>query len=255
MLLHHKIIQMRNILILLLSLLTLQTFAQQYITAGSIEYEVKTNVHRQNEGNEWFENFKDKVPQFTTNYYSLFFNDNKSLYKFDRKGDAKSGMMFFGSGQDESIWYNDFTSKTFSQITTLEGYILLSGAQRVNKWKIFPNDQRVIAGFNCRKAQTILYDSVYVFAYYTDEITTSGGPMNLNGLPGMILGVTVPRLYTSWVATGVKLEKPGPTVITAPTKGKKKTVEEIRTDLTSLAKSWGSNSKKWIDQMYWRTFL
>ena len=63
----------------------------------------------------------------------------------------------------------------------------------------------MIAGFNCRKAVTKIFDSVYVFAFYTDEIIISGGPCSINGLPGMILGVTIPRLYTSWIATKVML--------------------------------------------------
>jgi GLPGLI family protein len=42
-----------------------------------------------------------------------------------------------------------------------------------------------------------------VFAFYTDEIIVSGGPCSINGLPGMILGVTIPRLFTSWIATKV----------------------------------------------------
>jgi GLPGLI family protein len=61
----------------------------------------------------------------------------------------------------------------------------------------------VIAGFNCRKAVSTIFDSVYVFAFYTDEIMISGGPASINGLPGMIMGVTIPRLYTSWIATKV----------------------------------------------------
>jgi GLPGLI family protein len=35
-------------------------------------------------------------------------------------------------------------------------------------------------------------EDVYVFAFYTDDITTiSGGPCSINGLPGMILGLTI----------------------------------------------------------------
>jgi GLPGLI family protein len=68
------------------------------------------------------------------------------------------------------------------------------------KWKL-ENENRIIAGFNCRKAVAILFDSVYVFAFYTEEITLTGGPGSFQGLPGTIMGVTIPRLYTSWIAT------------------------------------------------------
>jgi GLPGLI family protein len=228
--------------------------AQTYISSGSIEYEVKTNVHALNEGDEWFERFKDQVPKFSINYYTLQFGDNKSVYKFDRRGEAKKGFSF-GLSEEENIWFNDYNNKTYATLMTLEGYLLFNGEQKKINWKLVPNDQREIAGFSCRKAQTVLFDSVYVFVYYTDNITLSGGPMNLNGLPGTILGVTVPRLHTSWIATGLKMDKPSASSLMAPTKGKKKTQQEVKTDLASLAKSWGSESKKWLDQMYWRTFL
>ena len=227
--------------------------AQNYITSGTIEYEVKSNTHAQFEGNDFFENMKDRIPKFAVNYYMLSFDNNKSVYKFDRKGDAKF-MSFFGR-DEENVWFNDFNTHTYTNILTLDGYLLLNGAQRKINWKLIPNDQREIAGYNCRKAQTILFDRVYVFVYYADEIAISAGPMNLNGLPGAILGVTVPRLHTSWMATGVRLNKPAPSILVAPTRGKKKTDEEIKSDLVSLSKSWGSDSKKWIDQMYWRSFL
>lgn len=230
------------------------TKAQTFISSGSIEYEVRTNVHAQNEGDEWFDRLKDQIPKFSVNYYTLLFSDNKSVYKFDRRGDAKKPFSF-GLSDEENIWFNDYNNKSYATLMTLEGYLLFSGEQKKINWKLLPNDQREIAGFNCRKAQTVLFDSVYVFVYYTDNITLSGGPMNLNGLPGTILGVTVPRLHTSWMATGVKLDKPSASSLMPPTKGKKKTQQEVKTDLASLAKSWGSENKKWLEQMYWRAFL
>ncbi len=72
------------------------------------------------------------------------------------------------------------------------------------QWKL-SNETRMIAGFNCRKATGKIFDSVYVFAFYTDEILIPGGPASINGLPGTILGVTIPRLFTSWIATKVSV--------------------------------------------------
>ncbi len=246
---------MRALILLCFTLFLFQAEAQQFITSGTIEFEVRTNVHRQMEGNDFFQRLKDQVPQFTTNYYNYSFAGNRSVYKFDRKGDTRNMPMFFGRGDDENIWYNDYTQKKFTNLITLEGYILMEGDQKPVRWKIDPDDQRVIAGFNCRKAQTILFDSVYVFVYYADEIKISGGPMGLHGLPGMILGVTVPRLFTSWVATGVKAVAPAATAIQIPTKGKKKSADEIKTDIEKLSKSWGGESRKWLDQMMWRTLI
>ena len=246
---------MKKIIIVLILFISAYAQAQQFITSGIIEYEVKTNIWRQNEGNEWFERFKDQVSQFNTDYYTYSFSGNKSLYKFDRKGSTKRSFSFFGSGDDESVWFNDFNSGEQTKLAPLDGYLLTNGPARKISWKLDHNDQREIAGFLCRKAQTVLFDSVYVFVYYTDEIKISGGPMGLNGLPGMILGVTIPRMYTSWIATGVKLTPPDPKIMTAPTKGKKKTEAEIRSSIEQLSKSWGSDSRKWLDLFMWRTLL
>jgi len=246
---------MKKLFAVIILVICLQAQAQQFVTAGIIEYEVKTNVWRQNEGNDWFERFKSQVSQFSTDYYTCSFFGNKSLYKFDRKGDTKRAFSFFGSSEDESVWYNDFSSGQQTKLTPLDGYLLTNGPQGKMIWKLDHNDQREIAGFTCRKAQTVLFDSVYVFAYYTDEIKLNGGPMGLNGLPGMILGVTIPRMYTSWIATGVKLTTPDAKLITPPTKGKKKTEAEIKSAIEQLSKSWGSDSKKWLDLLMWRTLL
>jgi GLPGLI family protein len=245
---------MKKIFITILFFCSIQINAQQFITSGSIEFEVKTNTYRQNEGNEWFERFKDQIDQFDVNYYSYAFANNTSVYKFNRKGSTKSSP-FFNSRDDETIWYNDYTLSEQTKLLSLDGYLLMSGAQRKMSWKLEPEDQREIAGFKCRKAQTILFDSVYVFVYYTDEIKISGGPMGLHGLPGMILGVTIPRLYTSWIATSVKLTSPDTKTIVKPTKGKTKTDAEIKKSIEQLNTSWGSDSKKWLDLLMWRALL
>ncbi len=47
-------------------------------------------------------------------------------------------------------------------------------------------------------------DSIYVVAFYTDEILTTGGPESFTGLPGMILGIAIPHEHVSWFATKVE---------------------------------------------------
>ena len=113
------------------------------------------------------------------------------------------------------------------------------------------NETREIAGFNCRKAIGKLFDSVYVFAFYTDEITVSGGPMSLHGLPGMILGITIPRMFTSWVATKLEVNGIDTKKIVAPTKGKKRKAKELQPTIVEATKDWGS----WGRRAVWDIFL
>jgi GLPGLI family protein len=96
----------------------------------------------------------------------------------------------------------------------------------------------VIAGFNCRKAVGKIFDSVYVFAFYTDEIMISGGPCSINGLPGMILGMTIPRLFTSWIATKVMINDVNDTAIKPASTKKSFPNKEFKNLLTDRIKEW-----------------
>src|SRR4026207_1398452 len=79
-----KIIIMKKIFASIIILATLSVNAQQYVSSGMIEYEVRINNHRMFGDGFFAEMFKDKMPNFSTTYYKLTFNDNRSIYKFDR---------------------------------------------------------------------------------------------------------------------------------------------------------------------------
>src|SRR4030095_11287925 len=79
--------------------------AQQFVSNGSIEFEVRTNNHKAMGEGIFAEMFRDKIPQFSTNYYDFVFNDNKAVYKFNRSGD-KTKNPFMGDNSD-NLWYSD----------------------------------------------------------------------------------------------------------------------------------------------------
>jgi GLPGLI family protein len=111
------------------------------------------------------------------------------------------------------------------------------------EWKITP-EIRKIAGFDCRKAVGRVMDSIVVIAFYTDEIVTNGGPESINGLPGMILGLAIPRLHTTWYATRLQLVEVTDTDLAAPKKGKKLTGNGYRSQVQEILKSWGHDAEK-----------
>ena len=84
-------------------------------------------------------------------------------------------------------------------------------------------------------------DSVYVIAFYTDQITTNGGPESFNGLPGMILGVAIPRINTTWFATKLELVEVKPQDLAAPLKGKKVDQAGLLKQLQGSMKEWGKS--------------
>jgi GLPGLI family protein len=242
---------MKKIAVIILILVAARSNAQQFINNGMIEFEVRTNNHKTFGDGMWAEMFKDKIPQFSTSWYHYTFNDNKAVYKFDRR-DEKTKLPWSNAYADDNIWYSDYTSNTFTDMKFVfdDNYILSDSLMKF-EWKLVPNETREIAGFNCRKAVAVIFDSVYVFAFYTDEITVSGGPMGIHGLPGMILGVTIPRMYTSWIATHIQLNGVNTNIITPPLKGKKKKATDLQENLKKVTKDWGS----WGQQSIWNIFL
>ena len=225
--------------------------AQQFISEGKIEYEMRVNNHRMFGDGIWGEMLKNRVANFSTYYYNLFFKDNKALYKFDRENE-KDKIPFGDNNREDNIWYNDYIAGTFThQKFVFDNIYLLSDSLMKINWKLVPNETRDIAGFNCKKAQGIIFDSVYVFAFYTDEITASGGPMGIHGLPGMIMGITIPRMFTSWIATKVEVNGVNTNIVSAPIKGKKKDPQELKTTLEKVTKDWGT----WGQQSVWNIFL
>ena len=93
-------------------------------------------------------------------------------------------------------------------------------------------------------------DSVFVVAFYTDQIMVSGGPESFGGLQGMILGLAIPRLHTTWFATKVEnLSAKDEQQIIAPTKGKKITKDDLKEQLNKSLKDWGKEGKRNIWQI------
>ena len=118
--------------------------------------------------------------------------------------------------------------------------LILEGAIKKLHWKI-TNENRIIGGFNCRKAVAQVFDSVYVFAFYTDEITIPGGPCSINGLPGLILGMTIPRLYTSWIATKVMVNDVDVSIIKPVQTKKPYTLDALGALIAERMKDWYSD--------------
>jgi GLPGLI family protein len=242
---------MKKIVASIIILTAISANSQQFINSGMIEYEVRINNHRMFGDGLFAEMFKDKMPNFSTTYYHLTFNDNKTIYKFDRLND-KDKLPWGSNNAEDNLWYNDFNVNTRVNQKSVFGEIyILSDSSLKLDWKLMPNETREIAGFICRKAQAVIFDSVYIFAFYTDEITVSGGPMGIHGLPGMIMGITIPRMFTSWIATKLQINGVNTNIIAAPTKGKKKQATELEASVKKATKDWGT----WGQQSVWNIFL
>lgn len=232
---------MRRIFIICIStLLALNTNAQVFIDKGEIVYEVRTNLKKTLGSSVWAENMKANLPQFLTSYFTLSFTNNTGLYQFTKHEENNKVPQYLKEGNESSKWYTDLNNRTQHQQKNMFGTKLDIVDSLVNiKWR-YTDEIREIAGFHCRKAVGVIMDSVYVFAFYTDEILYSGGPCSINGLPGTILGMTIPRLYTSWVATSVSVNN---AVTVTPLKQGKKPFKQ-----SEFAKFLDERMNDWIDE-------
>jgi hypothetical protein len=75
--------------------------------------------------------------------------------------------------------------------------------------------------------------------------------MGINGLPGMILGLTIPRMFTSYIATKLQVAGVDVRTITPPQKGKKKDFASLHKDALRVTKDWG----KYGQQALWMMSL
>jgi GLPGLI family protein len=248
---------MKNIIVLVFGLTFFSTTkAQIFIDKGSIEFEVKTNLKKTMGDGQWAQMMEDKIPTFKTAYYNYTFANGKSIFKLDHFS-ADKIPEYMKKEDEENEWFMDFTNGSYQMKKVVAGSpFFISDTLGKIKWKL-SNENRIIAGFNCRKATGVINDSVYVFAFYTDEIVTSGGPCSINGLPGMMLGLTIPRLYTSWIATKISLVNINEAIITAPNSKKMMTLKDYNAFLKKRTEDWGGDeeSKQWINQFIWNSLL
>jgi len=221
-----------------------------FLSQGKIEFEKRLNQYAQIEGdNTWSELQKKTLSQFKVTYFDMLFTRTKTLYKPGREGTGNTMGWYSEQPAQENVVYSDLENeKSVSQKKVFEEQFLISDSIRKIRWKL-TDETRVIAGFNCRRANAIIMDSIYVVAFYTDEILTSGGPESFSGLPGMILGVALPHQHVTWFATKVESVSVADTQIAAPLKGKKTNNAGLKETLNAAFKDWGKYAQKFLQSI------
>jgi GLPGLI family protein len=253
---------MKSILFFIAALIFSTTSkAHQFIDKAVIEYEVNTNLKKTMSNDSWDEMMKDNLSDLKISYFTYTFADNKSVYKFDRWSPKTRIPKNQKDADEENIWYFDFSAGKMNMQKQIVGtnFVIADSIPNI-QWKI-TNEHREIAGYNCRKAVGKIMDDVYVFAFYTDDITISGGPCSISGLPGMILGLSIPRLYTSFIATKIDLNSSNPSDIkpiaakkTYDLMGLKSLIEEKTKDWYTYGEDKEEN-KRQKNIFLWNAFL
>jgi GLPGLI family protein len=241
--------------IIFISILTAGFSQQKFIQAGKITYERKLGQltlmesMQQGEDNMFMDELKKVMPRIVTDYYILDFNAQSSVYKLEKENTENKYFMPILKPNDEDYTVQDYSSQMLTMKTAVfESKYLVKDSLTKYQWKI-TGEIRQIAGFDCKKAITKIADSVVVVAFYTDEILVNGGPESFNGLPGMIMGIAVPRLSLTLFATKIELNNAG-APLNIPIEKKPNYVrrKDVLGEVAKGTKQWGkqSNVLQWI---------
>lgn len=216
-------------------------FAQNkhFIRSGIVEYEktvnmfalVKKKVTKTTmENKPHYEQYLKTEAQFRKLYSVLTFDAGSTLFT-PKPAESVHWAYDTPMANQLNIVFSDLKNGTSTvQKEFYERTYLVKDTIRKIKWKM-TDETRIIAGYNCRRANALVLDSIYVVAFYTDEIHVSGGPESFNGLPGMILGVAVPHENVTWFATKVTEAIADPKTIMPPKKGKVVNNKEVHDDI------------------------
>jgi GLPGLI family protein len=245
-----------TILTCLLLTVSVQAQTNKIITSGKIAFEKRINMHAaaKNEltdANTGYaesekrslETYKKANPQFGVLQSELIFNDNKSLFTPIKPVVPLNN--FYGNpiGTQFNTIYTDMATKTITAEKIIYGdQFLLKDSLRKITWRLTDETQDIM-GYNCRRANGIMLDSIYIVAYYTDMIWMSGGPESFSGLPGMILKVALPHFNVVWTATKITLDPVPPTKLVAPKKGDVVNSKQLADKLKVASKNWGAWGK------------
>ncbi|GAA0753047.1 GLPGLI family protein [Psychroflexus lacisalsi] len=137
--------------------------------------------------------FKEKQNALSPdkNFYSLKFQGSKSVFErltmMNNDGSNKvtkelAKGIYFVNIVDKSIYHKgDFMG---------ENLIIYHEKPSYDEWEII-NEQKMIRGYNCIKAETIRQNEIgvktKVTAWFSTDINLNFGPKNYFGLPGLII--------------------------------------------------------------------
>ncbi|TWW00087.1 GLPGLI family protein [Chitinophaga pinensis] len=163
--------------------------------------------------------YRNDNPQFWTDDFELYFDSTYTLYK-PQQADISARTAYIGAVSYNNKVLNNLTShEALALKQAFDQTFFIKDTIRNIRWKL-TEETREIAGFQCRRANALLSDSIYIVAYYAEEIPARGGPESFNGLPGMILGVALPHEHITIFAKRVDRQPVTPESLKLPEQGR-----------------------------------
>ena len=239
-----------------ISVVTAQAQHAYFPTAGTVLFDktvhVKNLMRRhiaslKDDGfsKKYYSELMDKAPETAILQKKLLFNGAEMRMESLQTNDNPLIKTLLQGGlldYQQTLYQNLSTSLSTSSFQLAGSPILLQDSLLKVKWKI-TDEYRQIAGYSCRRANGLTLDSVYVVAFYTDQIPLSVGPGTVNGLPGMILGLVVPEQHFNIYASEVKFDTPLIQNTVGRKRDKAMTRKEVQEKMREVMGRWMSNQQ------------
>lgn len=173
-----------------------------FFKSGTVEYERTQNIMATFNHDPRLQGYVDKTgSEIYTSFFTLTILPDQTLYQFSKNNGRYN--QFPEMPADINTVYYDLKNKKKVVQKNINGkeYTITNEARNL-EWKL-TDERRTIAGYDCRRANTLLFDSIYVVAFFCDKFIPQVGPESFGGLPGLILGLAIPNEHISWFAKKV----------------------------------------------------
>jgi len=246
---YNKVLIMKNILSILIIIITLGVHAQT--TSGKITYSevINTKPDMQKAEEQGWAQWAEMVPESMTFKKQLVFNEKASMYvnikeeedpneknmvkRMARRYSNANNQTYINSESNAFVEQQDFMGKTF----------LIKGEPDKITWKM-TGDMKIIMSYPCLKA-TYKDSTETLEAWFTTEIPVAIGPEKYGQLPGMILELTSKKNKKTLTAIVIDFKEIDSSELSEPTVGKVVTREEynkiVKRKMEEMRKngSWG----------------
>ncbi len=174
----------KSLLTAVVVIIATTSFAQ--ITSGKIVFERKTNLKKLHKDNPRVKSFLKDDLTWKIDSFALYFNDTASAFMPIESDVKEEGFMKFLTTQN-TIFKNYPKDEKLVIMNMWGTETVVKDTIKPRAWKVTENNRK-IAGYNCRKAMLELNDTTRLYAWYCVDVVPSIGPEGFDGLPGAILG-------------------------------------------------------------------
>ncbi len=181
---------------------------QTLFKTGTIEYERTQNIPATFNNHPSMKSFVDKTgSEIYTAKFVLSVGWKSTNYSYSKNNGPAN--RFDEMPADQNTVYEDLETgkKLIKKFVLGKSYVLSGDSIPSIQWKL-TNEKKDIAGYTCRRANGLLFDSIYVVGFFSEQFGVQSGPESFRGLPGMILGLSLPSEHISWFATKVQPSEP-----------------------------------------------